>query len=114
LHGWLTEWHAAYSALPVDAAPTSLHPCRLLYYQRGIAALLESEHPLTCLWPLWHTWTHIVSALPEDSLHRQAWQSAGERLGLVGEPFATRVAALDAYLDQIEEILEAWARENGA
>jgi hypothetical protein len=114
LRGWLSDWHAAYTALAADAPPLRLHPCRLLYYQRGIAALLESEHPQNCLWPLWHTWTHIISALPVDSSQRSAWQSAGERLGLVGEAYASRVAALDAYLDQVEEILEAWARENGA
>ena len=114
LHGWLADWHAAYVALPAENAPARLHPCRLLYYQRGIATLIESEHPLHCLWPLWRTWTHLMAALPADSPHRSAWQAAGERLGLVGEAFASRVAALDAYLDQIEEILETWARENGA
>ena len=114
LRGWLAEWHNAYLALPTASAPLSLHPCRLLYYQRGIAALLESEHPLHCLWPLWNTWTRIITALPADSPHRAAWQTAGETLGLLGEAFSSRVAALDAYLDQIEEILEAWARDNGA
>ena len=113
LRGWLADWQAAYTALAADAPPTRLHPYRLLYYQRGIAALLEGEHPQACLWPLWHTWTHIMAALPADSTHRSAWQTAGERLGLLGAAYASRVAALDAYLDQIEEILEEWGRENG-
>lgn len=114
LSGWLGEWKAAYPALPAESTPLSLHPCRLLYYQRGMATLLESEHPVQCLWPLWLTWTRIIAALPADSPHRNAWQAAGETLGLLGDAFAKRVAALDAYLDQIEEILEAWARANGA
>ena len=114
LRGWLSEWHAAYTALPADSTPVSLHPCRLLYYQRGIAALLESEHPLHCLWPLWNTWTRLIAALPADSPHRHAWQTAGETLGLLGEALPRRIAALDSYLDQIEEILEEWARANGA
>ena len=114
LRGWLAEWHAAYLALPTAPVPLSLHPCRLLYYQRGMAALLESEHSLHCLWPLWSTWTRIVSVLPADSLHRSAWQTAGQAIGLLGDTFTTRVVALDAYLDQIEEILEEWARQNGA
>ncbi len=114
LRGWLGEWQAAYTALPAENIPPGLHPCRLLYYQRGMAALLESEHPLTCLWPLWHTWTQMVSVLPEGSLQSKPWQAAGEHLGLLGGAFANRVAALDAYLDQVEEILEDWARANGA
>jgi hypothetical protein len=113
LRGWLADWQAAYLALAADAPPTRLHPYRLLYYQRGISALLEGEHPQYCLWPLWHTWTHIMAALPTDSTHRSAWLSAGERLGLLGEAYASRVEALDAYLDQIEEILEQWGHENG-
>jgi len=113
LRGWLADWQAAYLALAADAPPPHLHPCRLLYYQRGISVLLESEHPQSCLWPLWHTWTHIMAALPADSAHRNTWQSAGERLGMLGEAYASRVEALDVYLDQIEEILEQWGRENG-
>ena len=113
LRGWLADWQAAYLALAADAPPTRLHPYRMLYYQRGISALLEGEHPQNCLWPLWHTWTHIIASLPTDSAQRGAWQSAGEQLGLLGEAYASRVEALDAYLDQIEEILEQWGRENG-
>ena len=113
LQSWLQEWHTTYHAVSAGSAPAHLHPCRLLYYQRGIAALIESEQPLNCLWPLWHTWTHLVRALPADSVHHASWQAAGERLGLLGEGFASRVAALDAYLDQVEEILETWGRENG-
>jgi hypothetical protein len=114
LRGWLVDWRAAYTALPAASAPARLQPCRLLYYQRGIATLMESEHPLNCLWPLWRTWTHICAALPAGAPQHGAWQAAGERLGLVGQAFSERVAALDAYLDQIEEILDTWARENGA
>jgi len=114
LRSWLGEWQSAYTAFPAENTPPSLHPCRLLYYQRGMAALLESEYPLTCLWPLWHTWTQMGPVLPEASPQRKSWQAAGEKLGLLGGAFASRVAALDAYLDQVEEILEDWARANGA
>ena len=114
LRGWLTEWQAAYTAIPAEEAPARLAACRLLYYQRGIAALVESEHPTNALWPLWRTWTHCIAALSASAAPRGAWQAAGEHLGLLGDGFASRVPALDAYLDQIEEILEAWGRANGA
>jgi hypothetical protein len=119
LRGWLPGWQAAYTALPAVGAPPRLHPCRRLYYERAISLLLESEHPLQALWPLWRTWTHAVGSLPVDKhhhtnrVHQVAWQKAGEHLGLLGAAFMERVTALDAYLDQIEEILEIWGRENG-
>ena len=114
LRGWLPEWHAAYAALPAEGVPPRLHPCRRLYYERGMATLLEGEHPLQALWPMWRTWTDIATSLPDETVHLNAWQTAGEQLGLLGPGFNSRVDALDAYLDQIEEIQETWARENGA
>jgi hypothetical protein len=59
------------------------------------------------------TWTHAVLALPEGAGERAAWQEAFERLGLLGEGFGERVAALDAYLDTVELALERWASERG-
>ena len=114
LQGWLADWRAAYSALTADKAPARLHSCRLQYYERAIETILGSEHPLDALWPLWHTWCLAASLLPAESPPLEAWRLAGERLGLQGGAFAERVAALDVYLDMVEEILETWARENGA
>jgi hypothetical protein len=113
MRAWLSEWRSAYGALPTDQTPVQLHPNRLLYYECAIEALLESQSPHDAQWPLWRTWTHIIRALPDDSSHRAAWHSAGETLGVLGEAFKIQIEALDAYLDQIEELLESWGRENG-
>jgi hypothetical protein len=78
-----------------------------------VAELLSSFTPQDALWPLWRTWTHAICSLPADSPHNNAWQHAGEQLGLLGEAFSTKIAALDAYLDTVEELLETWGRENG-
>jgi hypothetical protein len=113
LRRWVEDWRAAYLALPSEGIPPRLNPCRRLYYERGIAVLLEGDHPRQAIWPLWRTWTHALAALSKDTPHLVPWQTAGEHLGLLGSAFAERVAALDAYLDQVEELLETWARENG-
>jgi hypothetical protein len=113
LQSWLSEWEAAYGELEIPQAPVRLQPQRLLYYKRAIEVMLSSHTPLDALWPLWHTWTHIVGALPAESPHYLAWQNAGEQLGLFGDAFTDRISGLDAYLDMVEELLEVWARENG-
>jgi hypothetical protein len=110
---WLPHWREAYSSLSEKQAPIRLHASRMFYYQRAIEALIESGPAYQALWPLWHTWTDILCALPEDTPHRSAWQEAGEVLSLVGEAFISKIDALDAYLDQVEELLETWAEANG-
>jgi hypothetical protein len=113
LNGCFNEWKIAYGALSDDQAPLRLHPNRLLYYERAMEVMLSSQAPQDVLWPLWNTWTHIICALPAQTEHQLSWQNAGEQLGLLGEPFIEKIAALDAYLDQVEELLETWGRNNG-
>jgi len=113
MRSWLPEWRNAYCALPVNTVPLRLHPHRLLYYQRALDVILNSPTPHDALWPLWNTWTHAICALPVETPYRSTWQKAGEQLGLLGDSFAGKIEGLDAYLDQVEELLDAWARENG-
>jgi hypothetical protein len=114
LRSWLPAWVEAYQALPTAEAPTRLHLHRTMYYQRGIEALLESAHPLDALWPLIHTWTLVVNSLTAGSDHTQGWLKAVEHLGLQGTGFSQRTEALDAFMDTIEELLDAWGGEQGA
>jgi hypothetical protein len=113
IKGFLNDWKIAYEALPGEQAPTRLLPQRMLYYQRAMEVMLSGQNPIDVLWPLWRTWTHIICVLPGQSAHQLAWQNAGEQLGLLGDGFSGRINALDAYLDQIEEQLETWGRNNG-
>jgi len=113
MRSWLPEWRNAYTALPANAATLRLHPYRLLYYERALEVILNGQTAHDALWPLWHTWTHAICALPSETPHRAAWQKAGEQLGLLGNGFAEKIEGLDAYLDQVEELLDAWAREYG-
>jgi hypothetical protein len=113
LHSWLPPWQAAYQALPAETAPARLHPQRLYYYIKGIESLASSPQPKAALWPLLRTWTSAVSLLPDDSDHFSGWRNAMQTAGLLGQDFQERMDALDAYLDQVEETLDSWARANG-
>jgi hypothetical protein len=113
LRTWLDDWRNAYGGLPKEQAPMRLHPYRLLYYEKAIEAMLAGPIAQHALWPLWHTWTDMMRVIPEDAPQRAAWQEAGTVLGLLGENFRSKVEGLDAYLDQIEELLESWAKANG-
>jgi hypothetical protein len=113
LAGWLPAWQAALEALPDDQVPVRLHPSRRIYYQKGLNATLKGGDPRAAVWPLLRTWTQAASVLPGESPGLEGWRSAVQALGLEGSAFAERVAALDAYLDTVEEALEKWSRENG-
>jgi hypothetical protein len=115
LQAWLSPWQAAIEALPIGgSAPARLHPHRIPYYLKAFTAVLASPQPRNVLWPLLRTWTHTIQALDVENPAREQWRQAGEYLGLLGSSFSERVAALDAYLDMVEETLESWARLNGA
>lgn len=114
MKGWLPTWHAAYGALPSSAEPSRLHPVRRSYYERAIQSMIEAGQAQNALWPLLRTWTSIANQLPAESEVQNGWQDAFQALGLLGASFLDRVEAMDAYLDQVEEILDQWARANGA
>jgi hypothetical protein len=114
LSDWLPFWQAAYRMLPASAAPIHLHPARMNYYLGAFKQALQDEQPELALWPLLRSWTVLAALLPGDSPACQVWQSAVEFLGVYGADFGSRLAALDAYLDLVEETLETWELENGA
>jgi len=110
---WLAAWQVCLEALPSGKIPLRLHAARIPYYRRAFEAILDSDQPLSVLWPLLSTWTAAISYLPGDQDRTAAWHKACQYLGLLGGGFAERVEALDAYLDTVEEVLEDWGRANG-
>jgi hypothetical protein len=115
---WIPLWQAAYQALsaavPPDKVPPRLSPFRQVYYRKAFDSLLEGSQPQTVLWPLLRSWTLAVASLPTPGEHITDWRASLEKLHLAGKEFTERVAALDAYLDMVEETLEQWAIANGA
>lgn len=113
MHAWLAEWQPAYHSLSAGEAPPRLHPYRYTYYASAMHEMLEGPAFQTAFWPLFHTWTQVIDILPGDAPQQAAWQKAAEKLGLWGDAFSEKIKGLDAYLDQVEELLDTWARENG-
>ena len=112
LQAWLPMWEEAYESLE-GSAPPRLEPPRRAYYLQAFRAMIKGDQPEEVLWPLLRTWTLAIRSLPNEGPQREAWEDALRFLGLLGDSFNERVAALDAFLDNIEEILDHWAEEHG-
>ena len=110
---WLENWRTAFEAASLlPNFPPRLHPCRQRYYE-GAAQALFSDHPEAAAWILLRTWTLALSSLPPDAPQHTAWENACQDCGLGGNAFKQRLAALDVYLDSVEETLDLWAQKNG-
>lgn len=114
LWGCLAAWQSAFQELPSENTPVRLHIERRLYYYKAFDAFLSSAQPQAVLWPLLRTWTQMAGLLPTDSKEYQDWLATCLQLGLAGDGFAERLAALDSYLDLVDETIEEWGRANGA
>jgi len=111
--GWLAAWKDALSlARSQDILPTRLSPLRQIYYEHAIQAQTQ-DLPASALWMLWRTWTQAVCCAPAGTPPQEEWLAASSALGLAEESFGERVSALDAYLDNIDEILDEWGNEKG-
>ncbi|MCX8025077.1 MAG: hypothetical protein N3A60_07730 [Thermanaerothrix sp.] len=113
LQNWQAAWLEALDAVGARAdAPPRLNAARRAYYQRPVEAL-ATDQPLAAWWIQWRTWTRAVRHLGETSPCFADWREAGEALGLGLSQRERHLAALDAYLDTVEETLDQWAAENG-
>jgi len=107
LQTWLEQWQVALTAAgKLETCPTRLQPPRRNYYARAAAAML-ADYPAAALWIMLRTWTQVVQILPAAL---PDWQAACAQLGLEDE---SRLGALDAYLDAMEETLDYWAAKRG-
>ncbi len=113
VRAWLPAWEQDYLAPPIASRPPRLHPNRLPYYRQAILAMLDADTQLTALWPMLWTWTRLADLNSAASNSIEAWRSALSELGLQGTELHSRVDALDAYLDNIEEAIEEWNRRSG-
>jgi hypothetical protein len=113
LRACLPAWRATYLEIPDKTRPAGLHLARLVYYSQAFEFILSGDQPLAVLWPILLTWTDTVALLPPESSGCTAWQAVVAHLGLFGSGFGQKVAALDAFLDTVDETLEIWAQKNG-
>jgi hypothetical protein len=108
LVSWVSTWKQLIKTLPKEKTPLCLHPYRHRYYLKAFEVIMESDQPTAILWPLLYTWTQVVESLTESDLGFQNWRDALDQVGLLGNGFAERILALDAFLDQLENVITTW------
>ena len=118
----LVLWKESYHLLPAEKTPVRLQPQRFNYYWRAFEHYIEEDQPQQVLWPLLRTWTDLVLEIESaGSSHQEtafgkaisAWQDTTVQLELSGDAFEDRLAALDAFLDRVDETLDAWGEQHG-
>jgi hypothetical protein len=110
---WETGWKSSLTGVStLSNCPPHLHQARISYHLNGAFALW-SEVPAAALWILLKTWTSAACFLPTDSPDLQSWLRCCEDLNLSPEHIPARLAALDAFLDGVEETLDQYASQNG-
>ena len=60
-----------------------------------------------------HTWTLAVHALEAGPESLAPWRAALTTLQLDPDSFENRLGQLDTYLDNVEEVMETFAQQNG-
>jgi hypothetical protein len=113
---WVAAWARAYDACARLAGDPMLSPHRRAYYLKGFQAFLEDGAPHALLFPMIQTWDRVLSTLEVFDLapdHRPAWESALTVLGLEPAAADRRNHDLEAFLDQVEVILESWEKDHG-
>jgi len=92
---------------------TALAPCRHPYYLEAIYSLSDSDTPEQSAWLLLRTWLDARLSFEMSSPGAEAWENCLSVLGLTQESASQKTEALDAYLDNIEVIIETWSDEYG-
>lgn len=111
--GWIVDWKASLAKVGQKAdCPLGLTPIRHGYYTRAAEAL-ASDQPAAALWILLHTWTRAITSCDMDADSLEKWRACLTELGIVGENFQNCMNRFDQFLDQVEEIIEKWADQNG-
>ena len=113
IQSWLADWSQAYDAIQEETRPVRLHPYRKDYYRKAFDAMIGSSEPKAVLWPLLNTWTLAASTLSTGNPTYQGWQDACQQLELISSDLSERMAALDAFLDQVEEAISKWVPDIG-
>jgi hypothetical protein len=107
LLAWSDALEAELRQLDPEHAPTNLSPCRHAYYLNAIRWLATSEFTSATAWPLLKVWTELRCLAGKGT--SEAWESYLEQLQLAPDQLETKTEALDAYLDNVEVVLESWA-----
>jgi len=110
---WMDDWKLTLQKIgQTETCPLGLNPIRHGYYTRAAEALLPDQ-PAAALWIILHTWTRAITSFEPDSQSLNGWSNCLTELGVYAEHFTDCMNRFDQFLDQVEEILEKWADNNG-
>lgn len=110
---FVESWKAGLVAAgKTTNCPPHLQPPRLQYYSRAVEALWE-QLPAAALWIILRTWTAAACLLGPASPVAQTCDETLRQFNLAGDQIETRLDTLDAYLDNVEEVLDQWAEKMG-
>jgi hypothetical protein len=114
LREWINAFEADLTYLTETAVPPAhLASCRHAYYLNGIRAIAESNSPEQAVWPLLKNWTDVNLVAKQPTSGKEIWDLCLETLQLSEDNIDQKTEALDAYLDNTEIIIEAWADTYG-
>ena len=111
---FLPAWERALQAAAAggDSCPPGLHPARHPYYRRAVEALHPGE-PAAAAWILLKPWTQAVCFRRDEPALAGDYDEVRQAFGLDASSFSDRLEGADAYLDSLEEALDAWAERFG-
>ena len=110
---WLADWRTDFAMLQKHQnLPIKYSNGRMSYYEKAIEGLKETNQQ-AALWILLWTWTEISTLLSPDGSQAVAYSDFCRLLALGSDQLQERAAAMDAYLDVVEESIERWSQQNG-
>ncbi len=111
---WRPCWEAALTAAgQAPDCPPSLLPVRKPYYLAACDAMVESGSLHAALWPLLESWRLAAQTLNEDAAQQEAWLAFLAELGFKPENKTALISALDAFIDEAQNVLTEWKTNYG-
>ncbi len=110
---WFKDWEGVLLSFGQESKyPALLAPCRRKYYT-SVAAGFFAESPAESIWILLRNWIVAAQHVRETSPIQKSLHAVCSRLGFSSERMPGKLEALDQTLDQLDDYLEAYARQNG-
>jgi hypothetical protein len=106
LSSWLGDWTEAMRFLGQESKQETVLAEQEAYFLPAIESLIQSESRIAGLWPLLHTWTEIITLLPNKTQLHPPWMAALTTLGFAGSDYLVRLDAFDGFLELCEALVE--------
>ncbi|MBN2677400.1 MAG: hypothetical protein JXR32_04970 [Anaerolineaceae bacterium] len=115
LEGWIHCWQTAMASSEIPGIEAcDVHPHRKLYYINPVKAWYEEGQLESCLWIMLYSWTSLFSKFSSLSSGTKEYPSFLSSLGFDKTSIKEKFVLLDSYLDQVDDIINAWVSQAGA